>query len=316
MKNLVTLQFQNTKRTQFDFYNFYHIKDTKKMTATKQTKTTKETNEMLNKEANIVAETSSVANTMNDDVNADNTVLNTLVSLYKLQSIHSQIDKVRTIRGELPLEVTDLEDVCLGLQTRLDKYKEKVFDLNKQVEQNKENIRNSQALVAKYKEQLNNVRNNREFDALSKEIEYEELDMQLCEKRNKEHLVKITEKQTEIVDLETELSNYQKELEIKRLELQAIVAETEKDETRLLQMITDFEPKVEPRMLSAFNRIRSGMRNGLATVKIERGACGGCFSKIAPQRQMDIKMHRKVIVCEFCGRILVDDEIAKIALEE
>lgn len=286
------------------------------MTATKQTKTTKETNEMLNKEANIVAETSSVANTMNDDVNADNTVLNTLVSLYKLQSIHSQIDKVRTIRGELPLEVTDLEDVCLGLQTRLDKYKEKVFDLNKQVEQNKENIRNSQALVAKYKEQLNNVRNNREFDALSKEIEYEELDMQLCEKRNKEHLVKITEKQTEIVDLETELSNYQKELEIKRLELQAIVAETEKDETRLLQMITDFEPKVEPRMLSAFNRIRSGMRNGLATVKIERGACGGCFSKIAPQRQMDIKMHRKVIVCEFCGRILVDDEIAKIALEE
>ncbi len=286
------------------------------MTATKQTKTTKETNEMLNKEANIVAETSSVANTMNDDVNADNTVLNTLVSLYKLQSIHSQIDKVRTIRGELPLEVTDLEDVCLGLQTRLDKYKEKVFDLNKQVEQNKENIRNSQALVAKYKEQLNNVRNNREFDALSKEIEYEELDMQLCEKRNKEHLVKITEKQTEIVDLETELSNYQKELEIKRLELQAIVAETEKDETHLLQMITDFEPKVEPRMLSAFNRIRSGMRNGLATVKIERGACGGCFSKIAPQRQMDIKMHRKVIVCEFCGRILVDDEIAKIALEE
>ena len=286
------------------------------MTATKQTKTTKETNEMLNKEANIVAETSSVANTMNDDVNADNTVLNTLVSLYKLQSIHSQIDKVRTIRGELPLEVTDLEDVCLGLQTRLDKYKEKVFDLNKQVEQNKENIRNSQALVAKYKEQLNNVRNNREFDALSKEIEYEELDMQLCEKRNKEHLVKITEKQTEIVDLETELSNYQKELEIKRLELQAIVAETEKDETHRLQMITDFEPKVEPRMLSAFNRIRSGMRNGLATVKIERGACGGCFSKIAPQRQMDIKMHRKVIVCEFCGRILVDDEIAKIALEE
>ena len=248
-----------------------------------------------------------------EDTNADKNVLNTLVALYRLQTTHSAIDKILIERGELPLEVNDLEDECLGMQTRLEKYKENITEFEQQIRMHKESIEKSQALTSKYKEQLNNVRNNREYDALSKEIEYEELDVKVNEKRINEIKEKIAVKQEDINALQAELNTNQEALKNKKEELDSIIAEKQQEETALRAQIEEQEKNIEPRMLAAFNRIRKGMRNGLATVKIERNACGGCFSKIAPQRQLDIKMHKKVIVCEFCGRILVDDESAELA---
>ncbi len=245
----------------------------------------------------------------------DKSVENTLIALYKLQTIYSRIDKVRVIRGELPLEVNDLEDECLGLQARIDKFEETAKDYQNQIYEKQELIKKSQAQIAKYKEQLDNVRNNREYDALSKEIEYEELDIQLNEKKIRELIAKITDKKAEIESLSIELGRAKKDLDSKKEELNTIIAETEKEENDLLAQAKEQEVKIEPRMLNAFTRIRTNMRNGLATVKVDRNACGGCFSKISPQRQLDIRMHKKIIVCEFCGRILVDDEIASLASE-
>ena len=230
-----------------------------------------------------------------------------------MQTIYSRIDNVRIIRGELPLEVSDLEDECLGLQVRIDKFEEIVKDYQKQISEMQETIKRSHMQIAKYKEQLDNVRNNREFDALSKEIEYEELDIQLNEKKIREYFAKISDKNVEIESLSKELGQAKIDLNIKKEELNTIIAETEKEENELLQQVKLQEAKIEPRMLNAFMRIRTNMRNGLATVKVDRNACGGCFSKISPQRQLDIRMHKKIIVCEFCGRILVDEEINQLA---
>ncbi|MDR2408777.1 MAG: C4-type zinc ribbon domain-containing protein [Bacteroidales bacterium] len=243
----------------------------------------------------------------------DKSVENTLITLYKLQTIYSRIDNVRIIRGELPLEVSDLEDECLGLQVRIDKFEEIVKDYQKQIFEMQETIKRSHMQISKYKEQLDNVRNNREFDALSKEIEYEELDIQLNDKKIREYTAKIAEKNAEIASLSKELGQSKINLGLKKEELSTIIAETKKEETELLQQVKLQEAKIEPRMLNAFTRIRTNMRNGLATVKVDRNACGGCFNKISPQRQLDIRMHKKIIVCEFCGRILVDDEINQLA---
>jgi predicted nucleic acid-binding Zn-ribbon protein len=250
-----------------------------------------------------------------NDANVDKSVENTLVTLYKLQTIYSRIDNVRVIRGELPLEVSDLEDECLGLQVRIDKFEEIVKDYQSQVSEMQETIKRSHMQISKYKEQLDNVRNNREFDALSKEIEYEELDIQLNEKKIREYSAKINEKSVEIGILSKESEQAKTDLRLKKEELNTIVAETEKEETELLEQVKQQELKIEPRMLNAFMRIRTNMRNGLATVKVDRNACGGCFNKISPQRQLDIRMHKKIIVCEFCGRILIDDEIALTSSE-
>jgi len=247
------------------------------------------------------------------DLAADKTVENTLIALYKLQTIYSRIDKVRVIRGELPLEVSDLEDECLGLQTRIEKFEEAVKDYQTQIFDKQEQMKKSHAQISKYKEQLDNVRNNREYDALSKEIEYEELDIQLNEKKIREFTAQITDKKAEIEELSTELERTKTELTSKKDELNTIVAETEKEEKDLLRQAKKQESKIETHRLNAFTRIRTNMRNGLATVKVDRNACGGCFSKISPQRQLDIRMHKKIIVCEFCGRILIDDEIATMS---
>ena len=239
------------------------------------------------------------------------TVESNLLSLYKLQLVYSKVDKLRVIRGELPLEVRDLEDACSGIQVRLEKYNETINDLQKQIEDKQQGIKHANLIISKHKEQLDNVKNNREYDALTKEINYQDLEIQLCEKRIKEYNAKIVEKKEDITHLEGEFTALNQELTTKKSELDDIIVETEKDETILLEKIKEFEENIEPRLLNAFTRIRNNMRNGLAVVKIERDACGGCFSKISPQRQLDIRTHKKIIVCEFCGRILVDDDIAE-----
>ena len=255
-------------------------------------------------------------NVEENDSGVDKSIENTLVALYKLQTIYSRIDKVRVVRGELPLEVSDLEDECLGLQTRIDKFEETVKEYQAQIFDKQELMKKSQAQITKYKEQLDNVRNNREFDALSKEIEYEDLDIQLNEKKIREFTAQITDKKADIEELATELERTKKELNSKKEELNTIVSETEKEEKDLLKQAKKQEAKIDPHRLNAFTRIRTSMRKGLATVKVDRNACGGCFSKISPQRQLDIRMHKKIIVCEFCGRILTDDEIAEMAVKE
>lgn len=243
------------------------------------------------------------------DSGADITVEEKLIALCKLQTTCSKIDKVRTIRGELPLEVRDLEDEYLKIKTRIDNFIESLGIQQVSITEKQEAIKRSNAQILKYKEQLNNVRNNREFDALTKEVEYEELDIQLSEKKIREFSAQIADKEEEIQHLRTNSETIKQELDSKKSELNSIIAETEKEETELLEKVKVYEKNLDSRMLAAFNKIRKNMRNGLAVVKVDRNACGGCFSKISPQRQLDIRMHKKIIACEFCGRILIDDEI-------
>lgn len=241
---------------------------------------------------------------------------NSLIALRKLQIIDSKIDKIRTIRGELPLEVRDLEAACEGIETRMHKIEEIIEEFNGKIAERESISKNANAAITKYKEQIDNVRNNREYDALNKEIEYQSLEIELSNKRIDDYRHSIESKQEEINVCREELETTRTELQTKQSELSDIIAETEKEETRLTASVDKYEAGVEPRLLTAFNRIRNNMRNGLAVVKIERDACGGCFSKISPQRQLDIRMHKKIIVCEFCGRILIDDDIADRANQE
>lgn len=233
-----------------------------------------------------------------------------LIALYSLQQIDSQVDRIRIIRGELPLEVQDLEDEIIGLETRIENYKEEVVALEKSVKDKQLAIKESQSLIKRYEEQQQNVRNNREYDSLSKEIEYQTLEIQLAEKRIKEYKASLEQKQSEIADAEENLNERQSDLRLKQKELEDIVTETDKEEKTLIDRSNDNQKFIEERLLRAYKRIRKNARNGLAVVQIERDACGGCFSKIPPQRQLDIRMHKKIIVCEYCGRILVDSTIA------
>jgi predicted nucleic acid-binding Zn-ribbon protein len=239
------------------------------------------------------------------------TVEQKLIALYTLQQIDSQIDKIRIIRGELPLEVQDLEDEIAGLETRIANFKSEIENLQKQIEEKDNAIKESQALIKRYEEQLMNVRNNREYDALSKEVEFQKLEIELAEKRKNEAKDKIALLEEEIADATARLDERKKDLEAKKEELDDIVAETEKEEQELLKKSEENEKYIEERLLTAYKRIRKNARNGLAVVQIERDACGGCFNKIPPQHQLDIKLHKKIIVCEYCGRILVDSEIAE-----
>lgn len=233
-----------------------------------------------------------------------------LIALYSLQQIDSQIDKIRIIRGELPLEVEDLEDEIIGLQTRIDNYIQDIENMQVQVKEKENQIVESNILIKRYEEQQLNVRNNREFESLSKEIEYQNLEIALAEKRIKEYTHNLNLKNEEIVSAQKVLDDRRNDLEVKKNELSDIVNETEKEEQTLINKSDNLQHYIEERLLTAYKRIRKNARNGLAVVSVERDACGGCFSAIPPQRQLDIRMHKKIIVCEYCGRILVDHGLA------
>lgn len=234
-----------------------------------------------------------------------------LRALYKLQKVDSEIDKIKTLRGELPLEVQDLEDEIAGLETRLGNLREEVVNLEKAVQKKKNEIAESEALIKKYEEQQKNVRNNREFDSLTKEIEYQNLEIELANKRIREFTAQIDEKKVLIAESEATLAERKNDLDNKKAELDEIIADTQKEEENLYNKSEKIQAVIEERLLTAYKRIRSNARNGLAVVSIQRDACGGCFNQIPPQRQLDIKSRKKIIVCEYCGRILVDDEIVK-----
>lgn len=238
------------------------------------------------------------------------TVAEKLKALYDLQTVNTSIDKIRILRGELPLEVQDLEDEIEGLQTRVSKYNEDIDGLDKSIAAKKNEIVNSQELIKKYEAQQNNVRNNREYDSLSKEIEFQTLEIELSEKRIREFSVQIDEKKVVIEESTGVLDERKLDLENKKQELEDIIAETKKEEEVLEKRSTELQGIIEERLLSAFTKIRGNALNGLAVVPVERDACGGCFNKIPPQRQLDIASRKKIIVCEYCGRILVDSNIS------
>jgi predicted nucleic acid-binding Zn-ribbon protein len=231
-----------------------------------------------------------------------------LRSLYELQQIDSQIDRIRTVRGELPLEVRDLEDEVTGLETRVNNLNQEIQALEDAITEKKNVMRDAAIAIKKYEAQQGKVRNNREFDSLSKEIEFQNLEIQLSEKRIKEFKAQIAAKKELIDSSQAQLDERASDLKLKREELEDIVSETRKDEDELLNRSKSAETKIEARLLNAYKRIRTNVRNGLGVVPVERDACGGCFNKIPPQRQLDIRMHKKIIVCEHCGRILVDAE--------
>ncbi|MEM9024081.1 MAG: C4-type zinc ribbon domain-containing protein [Bacteroidota bacterium] len=236
-----------------------------------------------------------------------------LRALYSLQEIDSNIDRIRTVRGELPLEVQDLEDEIEGLETRLNNLTDEMKAMEDGIAEKKNLIKDAQAAIRKYEGQQSNVRNNREFDSLSKEIEFQNLEIQLAEKRIKEHKANIDAKKEVLEASQSALDERSKDLEHKKGELEDIVKETQKEEEALIKASAKAEKVIEERLLGAYKRIRGNARNGLAVVKVERDACGGCFNTIPPQRQLDIKTHKKIIVCEHCGRILVDPDIQEDA---
>jgi len=232
-----------------------------------------------------------------------------LRALYELQQIDSKIDKIKTVRGELPLEVRDLEDEVAGLETRLNNFTTEIDHLEEMINEKKNAMKDAQAAIKKYEAQQGKVRNNREYDSITKEIEFQNLEIQLSEKRIKEYKAQIAAKKDIIDNSTAAFEERRNDLVHKREELDEIVNETQKEEETLLKKSKISEAKIEPRLLNAYKRVRSNARNGLAVVPVQRDACGGCFNKIPPQRQLDIRMHKKVIVCEHCGRILVDGEI-------
>jgi predicted nucleic acid-binding Zn-ribbon protein len=261
------------------------------------------------KEVKAPTKASPRAKTDGTDEKGEVTIEKKLVALYNLQQIDSQVDKIRIIRGELPLEVQDLEDEIAGLETRVDNYIQESLALEKSITDKKNAIKDAQALIKKYEDQQMNVRNNREYDSLTKEIEYQNLEIQLSEKRIKDFAAQFDIQKAEIEKYQQQLADRKTDLDIKKNELDDIIAETEKEENDLINASDENRSFIEERLLTAYTRIRKNARNGLAVVQIERDACGGCFNKIPPQHQLDIRMHKKIIVCEYCGRILVDDGI-------
>jgi hypothetical protein len=239
----------------------------------------------------------------------DITVKEKLTALYNLQVVVSEIDKIKTLRGELPLEVQDLEDDIAGLETRIENFKTEIKESEDVISGRKLDIENSKKLIDQYKSQQDNVRNNREFDFLDKEIEFQGLEIELSEKKIREAQVLSKEKNEEMDVAVEQLSERRKDLEQKQEELEEIVSETRSEEENLREKAKEIEAHIEPRLLSAFKRIRKSARNGLAVVTVQRDACSGCFNKIPPQRQMDIRMSKKIIVCEYCGRIMIDSEL-------
>ena len=245
----------------------------------------------------------------------DLTVEEKLKTLYQLQAALSAIDEKRALRGELPLEVQDLEDEIEGLTTRVEKIQNEIVEFQRAISQKKGEILEAEASVARYKSQLDEVKNNREYDTLSKEIEFQTLEIELCNKKIREANARIQDKKNELQANEEVIAERQGDLDMKRSELEEIMTETRAEEDKLKEKVKDLESKIETRLLTSFKRIRKNARNGLGIVYVQRDACGGCFNKIPPQRQLDIKMHKKIIVCEYCGRIMIDRELAGLPSE-
>ena len=239
-----------------------------------------------------------------------------LKNLFQLQTTLSAIDEKRALRGELPLEVRDLEDELEGLRTRIEKIEQDIKDYQRAITQKKGDIVEAQASLERYNKQLDTVANNREYDTLTKEIEFQTLEIELCNKKIKEAQYKVEEKQKDLEANRGLLEDRQKALEEKRNELDEIMQETREEEGLLKDKASELETKIESGLLRSFKRIRRGARNGLGIVYVQRDACGGCFNKIPPQRQLDVKMHKKIIVCEYCGRILIDPELAGVKIEK
>jgi len=239
-----------------------------------------------------------------------------LKTLYQLQTALSAIDEKRTLRGELPQEVNDLEDEIEGLNTRIQRIQSDIDDFQQAIVQKKGEIADAQASVNRYKAQLDEVKNNREYDTLSKEIEFQSLEIELCNKKIREAQARIAEKNEELQANKALMDERKDDLEVKKNELDEIMEETRAEEEKLKEKVKDYEAKIESRLLASFKRIRRNARNGLGIVYVQRDACGGCFNKIPPQRQLDIKMHKKIIVCEYCGRIMIDPELAGVKIDK
>ena len=247
--------------------------------------------------------------TNNNEKMQELTVEEKLQNLYELQRIDTEIDKIKTLRGELPLEVQDLEDEIAGLETRIENLKVELGELDKTSSTRKMDIKKAEEAIKKYSEQLDNVRNNREYDALSKEIEFQKLEIELQEKRIREAQKAKAEKEALMEESKKRYEDKVSDLEAKKGELTDIINETHKDEESLQTKSEELAATIDERLLTAYRRIRSNARNGLAVVTVDRDACGGCFNKIPPQRQLDIRSRKKIIVCEYCGRILIDKYI-------
>ncbi len=230
-----------------------------------------------------------------------------ILALYELQKIDSKIDQINKVKGELPLEVQDLEDEMAGIKTRVDHINSEIEELNALTKQRKREIDQAKIMIGNYKEQQNNVRNNREFDAISKEIEYQELEIELAEKRLKEYAAGIKTKKLQLEEAENLSKDRSADLAAKKAELDGIEAETAPQVAEYEAQREQVRAKIDERLLAAYDRIRRNVRNGLAVVTVKRDACGGCFNRIPPQRQVDIRQGKKIIVCEYCGRILVAD---------
>lgn len=239
-----------------------------------------------------------------------------LKTLYELQTTLSAIDEKRALRGELPLEVQDLEDEIVGLNTRMEKIENEINEFQYAVSQKKSEIEQAQASVERYQKQLDEVKNNREYDTLTKEIEFQNLEIELCKKKIKDAVIKIDERHRDLKHAQELLADRNVALKQKKGELDEIMQETREEEEALKAKASELEDKIDERLLASFKRIRKNARNGLGIVYVQRDACGGCFNKIPPQRQLDIKMHKKVIVCEYCGRILIDPELAGVKTEK
>lgn len=247
---------------------------------------------------------------------AEMSVEERLKALYELQTMLSEIDKIKTLRGELPLEVQDLEDEIEGLTHRVEKYQEDIEKLQSDIAQKRIKIDEAKALADRYKGQLNDVKNNREYDMLTKEIEFQNLEIELQNKRINEANRAIEAKQSDAKTASEALENRRADLDVKKSELDEIISETKAEEEKLREKAKALEVTIEPRLLAAFKRIRKNSRNGLGIVYVERDACGGCFNKIPPQRQLDIRMRKKIIVCEYCGRIMIDPELAGVEVNK
>lgn len=241
----------------------------------------------------------------------DATVAEKLDALYELQKIDSEIDRIRTIRGELPLEVQDLEDEIEGLETRIAKIQDEIKDIDTEVSDRKNAMKDAETAISKYKEQQANVRNNREYESLSKEMEFQELEIKLHDKKSKEAKFRVVAKKEMLDEAKDRLTFRKEDLKIKKSELDEIVAETQKEEDSLLKSSEKAMKNIDARIITAYTRLRVNAKNGLAVVPVERDSCGGCFNQIPPQRQLDIQSKKKLIVCEHCGRILVPTDLVE-----
>ena len=235
--------------------------------------------------------------------------------MYELQLIDNEKIELEILKGELPIEVSDLEDEIVGLETRLNRLSRNIQEKESEVNRHEVIIKEAHALIERYTKQLDNIKNNREYDALTKEVELQKLDIQLSEKRIREARVAIDAKDETLKDTEKRYEQKKKDLDAKKVELEKIITKTEKQERKLNKEATSVRKKIEERLLKAYDRISTNYRNGLAVVTVERSSCGGCFNKIPPQLQLEIRQRKKILACEHCGRILVDDNILSVGQE-